>query len=222
MPLDLKKPILYLITGGRTTEASTPASKEFQSIVELVSAAVAAGIELIQIREKEISARYLFELVARSVAIRQGSATRLLVNDRADIAAAAGADGVHLTTNSLEPKIVRRFFGPRFLIGVSTHSLVEAQSACDGGADFAVVGPVFGTESKAQYGPPLGIDKLRDIAGTMAPFPILALGGISPEASGACLRAGAQGVAGISMFRDVTALKETVATIQRHVERQIN
>ena len=107
MTLNLPKPILYLITRGATTEATTPDSEEFQSILQQTSAAVTAGIQLIQIREKQLTARSLFELTAAVAAIAGGSSTRILVNDRADIAAGAGADGVHLTTRSLAPEIAR-------------------------------------------------------------------------------------------------------------------
>src|SRR5713101_2350366 len=85
MPLNLTKPILYLITGGRTTKISTPESKEFQNILELISAAVDAQVPLVQLREKNLSARFLFNLAERAAEITRGSSTRLLVNDRADI-----------------------------------------------------------------------------------------------------------------------------------------
>ena len=201
MALLLPKPILYLITRGATAEATTSASKEFQDILGQVSAAVAAGFQLIQLREKKLTARVLFELTARAAEITRGSSTRLLVNDRADVASGAGADGVHLTTRSLEAKIVRKTFGDDFLIGASTHSLAEATAARDDGADFVVLGPIFPTPSKEEYGPPLGVDRLADVAVALAPFPVLALGGISTENSRECLRAGASGIAGISLFR---------------------
>src|SRR6202171_5680589 len=125
MELNLPKPILYLITRGVTAETTTPASEEFRNILLQVSAAVAAGIQLIQIREKNLTARVLFHLTASVVAIASGSPTRILVNDRADVAAAAGADGVHLTTRSLTPSVIRKTFGSSFLVGASTHSLNE-------------------------------------------------------------------------------------------------
>jgi len=221
MTLDLTKPILYLITGGATTEFSTPGSQEFENIIELVSAAVDARIQLVQLREKELTARHLFGLAVRAAEITRGTSTRLLVNDRADIAVAAGADGVHLSARSLTPRIVRETFGRNLLIGASTHSLSEALAARDDGVDFAVFGPVFETASKAKYGTPLGIDVLAQVVRALAPFPILALGGMSEENAVDCLRTGAAGVAGISIFSDVSTLKETVATIQHHGERPI-
>jgi thiamine-phosphate pyrophosphorylase len=213
MPLLLPKPTLYLITRGATAEATTSASKEFQYILDQVSAAVAAGVHLIQLREKELTARVLFELATRAAEIRRDTPTRLLVNDRADIAASAGADGVHLTTRSLGPKIVRRTFGDGFLIGASTHSLAEATNARDRGADFVVFGPIFSTSSKDEYGPALGVQCLADVASGLAPFPVLALGGMSIETARECLCAGASGVAGITLFDAPENLSSTCAEI---------
>src|SRR5205085_1888533 len=97
----LSKPILYLITHGATSETTTPESPEFLAILQQASAAVSAGVQLIQIREKQLTGRVCFQLTAAVVSIARGSQTRVLVNDRADIAAGAGAGGVHLTTQSL-------------------------------------------------------------------------------------------------------------------------
>src|SRR5690242_11296242 len=102
MPLNLSRPILYLITRGATTEGTTPDDPEIALILNQISTAVAAGINLIQIREKQLTARVLFELVERASNLTRGTSTRLLVNDRADVAVGAGADGVHLTTQSLD------------------------------------------------------------------------------------------------------------------------
>ncbi len=219
MPLNLTKPILYLITAGLTSENSTPESKDFQNILELISAAVDARISLVQLREKHLSALRLFELANRAAQITRGSATRLLVNDRADIAAAAGADGVHLTTRSLEPGIIRDCFGENFLIGSSTHSLSEAVAARDGGADFVVFGPIFQTNSKAQYGAPIGVDALKEATKEMASYPIVALGGISALNARDCLGAGASGIAGIGLFSNPSTLQQTVDIILSEAER---
>lgn len=157
----------------------------------------------------------LYELTTRAAKITRGSATRLLVNDRADIARAAGADGVHLTTQSLEAKVVRRAFGDDFLIGVSTHTLAEAQAARDGGADFAAFGPVFDTPSKRMYGPPVGLERLREAARALSPFPLLALGGITRENAQDAMRAGASGIAAIRMLSEPQSLSEVVGVIRR-------
>jgi len=190
----LNLPITYPITSGKTTPQTISDTLRF------VQAAVEAEVVLLQIREKSLPARVLYELATRAAEITRGSKTRLLVNDRADIARAAGADGVHLTSQSLPAGVVRRTFGSEFLIGVSTHSLDEARAARDGGADFVVFGPVFDTESKRGFGAPQGLDKLRQVADELRGFPVLAIGGISLENAGACFDAGASGVAAISLF----------------------
>jgi thiamine-phosphate pyrophosphorylase len=217
MTLNLSKPILYLITRGATAETTTSKSPEFLAILQQASAAVNAGVQFIQIREKQLTARVSFELTAAVVSIARGSgtdATRVLVNDRADIAAAAGADGVHLTTNSITPDVIRKAFGAKFLIGVSTHSLIEARNACRHRADFAVFGPVFPSPSKAQYGPPLGLGKLAEAARELKAFPLLALGGVSLENVNDCLAAGASGIAGITLFGEPSTLARTVEMIK--------
>jgi thiamine-phosphate pyrophosphorylase len=204
----------YLITSGQTTPATRPGSKELQDILELVRLAAAAEIDLIQIREKNLSASLLYELARAASAITSGSATKVLVNDRADVAASAGADGVHLTTRSLPTDVVGRAFGANFIIGVSTHSEREVLAAQREGADFAVFGPVFETNSKTQYGLPLGLKTLAAVSSKVAPFPILALGGVTESLTRTCLDAGARGVAGISMFQESQRLLEIAKAIR--------
>ena len=215
MSLNLSQPILYLITPGAIAETTTSADEEFQEILHQVSAAVAGGIQLIQLREKNLTARVLFELTERVMEIVRGTSTKVLANDRADIAAGAGADGVHLTTRSLEAAVVRRTFGPHFLIGVSTHSQVEARRARDAGADFVVFGPIFPTQSKKEYGPPLGIGKLSEVAHELAPIPVLAIGGVSNDNAGECLRAGASGVAAITLFSEPETVKRNAEIVRK-------
>ena len=214
MALKLAKPITYLITSGETTAETTPSTEDFARLLKLVSAAVAARVNLIQLREKDLKARVLYELASRAVAITRGSSTRLLVNDRADIARAAGADGIHSTARSLETSVVRQSFGADLLIGVSTHSLIEARAARDDGADFAVFGPVFETASKRIYGEPVGLERLKEAAQELAPFPIIALGGVTIDNALNCLRAGAAGIAGISLFKQDNALRRVVRLVQ--------
>jgi thiamine-phosphate pyrophosphorylase len=218
MTLNLPRPILYLITRGATTETTTPDSEEFREVVLQASAAVTAGIQLIQIREKRLPARVLFELTRAVVATARGSSTKVLINNLADIAASAGADGVHLTTSSLTPDVIRKTFGPKFLIGASTHSADEARDAFQRGADFAVFGPIFRTPSKAEYGPPLGVGQLRDAARELTSLPLIALGGVSVGRVNDCLRAGAAGVAGITLFSKPEDLAITVAMIRNYAQ----
>ncbi len=210
----LQKPISYLITSGQTTAATTSSSKDFRRILQLITAAVAAKIDLIQVREKALTTKVLYELARSAAEITRSSATKLLVNDRADVAAAAGADGVHLTTQSLPAPVVRQSFGNDFLIGVSTHSLDEARVACDAGADFAVFGSVFETPSKARYGPPGGLERLKHVCSELKPFPILAIGGVTEENFADCLHAGAQGIAAIRMFDEPQRLPSILEKIR--------
>jgi len=218
MPKNLSPPILYLITLGATTETTSPQSPEFQDILIQIRAAAAAQIDLVQIREKRLTARVLFELTERAVELTHASSTRILVNDRADIASGAGAHGVHLTTQSLAVAVIRKSFAQNFLIGASTHSWEEAQLAYEQGADFIVFGPIFSTKSKEQFGPPLGLEKLSDVCGNLDPFPVLALGGVSEVAARQCFEAGASGVAGISLFSEPAALASVAAAIRKCAE----
>ena len=218
MPLDLHslhRPLIYLITSGKTTARTTPVTEDFSSILQLVQAAVAAQIDLVQIREKNLSASVLYQLATTAAGITKGSASKLLINDRSDIAAAAGADGAHLTTTSLPTNIVRQAFGDNFLIGVSTHSLDEATLARRGGADFVVFGPVFETASKQEYGEPQGLTSLAGVCAELSPFPVLALGGVARGNVADCIRAGARGVAAISMLQQPDRLADIADGIRR-------
>ena len=199
--LDLQPPIIYQITSGTTTAQTTSNDPQFLNILRSVQVAVDTGVSLFQIREKVLSARVLYELTSRAAEITRGSSTRLLVNDRSDIARAAGADGVHLTGQSLPASVVREICGLEFLIGVSTHSLEEVLAAGDQGADFVVFGPVFATESKLAFGAPQGLEKLRAVSSEAGSIPVLAIGGVSLENMESCLEAGAHGVAAIRMFQ---------------------
>ena len=147
--------------------------------------------------------RVLYDLTVLAAEITRGTATSLLVNDRVDIARAAGADGVHLTSQSLPADVVRKICGPEFLIGVSTHSLAEARAAQHAGADFVVFGPIFDTESKRAFGEPQRLDKLREVTSDLGEFPVIAIGGITRDNRASCIAAGASGIAGISMFESL-------------------
>jgi thiamine-phosphate pyrophosphorylase len=217
MPLKLPLPIIYPITSGATTSQTTPDDPQFSEILRLVRAAVDTDVPLFQIREKSLPARVLFELMARAAEITHGSRTRLLVNDRADIARAAGADGVHLTTQSLPVEVVRNICGAEFLIGVSTHSLDEARAAHVAGADFVVFGPVFETESKKSYGEPQGLDKLRDVTRALGEFPVVAIGGITLENVDECFQAGVRGVAAIRLLNNTENIASIVETIRDRI-----
>jgi thiamine-phosphate pyrophosphorylase len=220
MTLNLQGPIVYLITSGETKPTQAAAPEGFSAVLTLVEAAVAAKVNLVQLREKNLSARALYKLTCQAAAVTRSSETRLLVNDRADIARAAGADGVHLTTRSIETAVVRRTFGADFLIGVSTHSFEEAAKARESGADFAVFGPVFDTVSKRLYGEPLGLKSLKQAAAGVRPFPLVALGGVTVQNASACFRAGASGIAAIRLLSDPQKLTDIVDQLRAAVLKQ--
>jgi thiamine-phosphate pyrophosphorylase len=177
-----------------------------------MSEALSAGVDMIQIRERDLSTRELFSLAEQVADIAPCANMSLLINDRADVAASLGC-GVHLTTRSLPSGVVRGAFGPEMLIGVSTHNLKEARKAETGGADFIVFGPVFDTESKRAYGPPVGLGPLRAVA-ARSRIPVLALGGISATNFQDALAAGAAGVAGISLFTEADDLNGLVCRMK--------
>lgn len=206
MSLDPARPILYLITTGEATPANFDVAR--RRILDIVSVAVAEKIPLIQIREKSLTAKLLFELTFDVVEITNATRTRVLVNDRADIAAAAGADGVHLTSRSLSAEVIRKTFGGEFIIGVSTHNLDEAKAAATGGSDFIVFGPVFDTPDK---GAAVGLMALNDICDKLKPFPVIALGGIDRGNYGSVLNAGAAGLAAIRSLNDQESLRAIVS-----------
>lgn len=164
----------------------------------------AAGIDAVQIREKDLDDRSLWETV-RSARALLPPTTRLLVNGRADIARAAGASGVHLPADGVPPAALRRRFGPEILIGVSTHRLEEVERARDAGADYATFGPVWETPGK---GPPTGAAALARAAATG--LPVYALGGVTIPRFGEVAAAGAAGVAAIRLFQRPSELREAV------------
>ena len=170
-----------------------------EALLEAIMRNVAAGIDWIQIREKDLSARDLFGLVQCVRAFHSG-ATKILVNTRVDIALAAGAAGAHLPSGSPPPRRWRAITPPDFLIGVSCHILDEARAAEQEGADYVLFGPVFAPRSKSPDLPPRGLDQLAEAARAVG-IPVLALGGITRENKSQCASAGAAGVAAISLFQ---------------------
>lgn len=181
-------------------------------LIEFANRAVTAGVDMVQIRERDLSARDVLFVTESIAASAHRTGARVLVNDRVDVAASAGV-GVHLTARSLTAEVVRAGFGPDTLVGVSTHSFDDVRAAEQGGADFVVFGPVFETASKKEYGEPVGVDALRRVA-TRLSIPVLALGGITLSNFREALDAGAAGVAGISMFTEAQDLGGLVATIK--------
>jgi thiamine-phosphate pyrophosphorylase len=207
------RPMIYLIT-DRTILRSAGDDTELDALIRFIERAVKAGVDLIQIRERDLSARQLFHLASEAEKIARSEGAMTLVNDRADIAASVGA-GVHLTTRSMRAEIVRKAFGTKMLIGASTHNLEEAEAAEGGGADFVVFGPVFETESKKVYGPPAGLESLKAVASLLS-IPVLALGGIKTTNFKQALDAGAAGIAAISLFAQATNLSGIVEEIKSY------
>lgn len=163
-----------------------------EALLESIRRNVDRGVEMIQIREKDLPARDLTDLVRRAVA----TGGTILVNGRADVALACGASGVHLPSNSLPAMALRPVVPRGFLIGISCHDWSDMDDA----ADFAVFGPVFDTPSKKQYGPPQGMEKLSEFC-RRSPIPVYALGGVTDGNAAACVAAGAAGIAGITLFQ---------------------
>jgi len=171
-----------------------------EPLVACVARQLEAGVDFLQVREKDLPDRELLALARGILALENPKGTRVLINSRADIALAAGAHGVHLPADSLPVNELRRIVPQGFVIGVSCHTLSELETADGEGADFAVYGPVYAPRSKASFGPPLGLEALAVACGRVR-LPVLALGGITEESIPSILAAGAAGFAAISLFQ---------------------
>ena len=200
-----KRPVIYLITEGKATTENF--SKNSVEILNIIRVAVESKIQLVQIREKNIPAKLVCELVSEAITITRNTETKVLVNDRADIAQAANADGVHLTSQSLTTEIIRQYFPKNFIAGVSAHTFEEANLAQEQGADFVTFSPVFKTPSKEKYGEPQGLEKLRAVCERMGSFPVIALGGIDASNFKNVLEIGASGFAAIRFLNDIENLR---------------
>ena len=168
-----------------------------RDLCAVVEEALEGGIRAVQLREKDLSSRDLYELAVamRKLTVRHGA--RLVINDRTDIALAVNADGVHLGDAGLPIHLARQILGEKKLIGASCHDRSSAMTAQEAGADFITYGPVFYTPSKALYGQPVGIDSLEGVT-RLLEIPVFALGGISSGNARAAVAAGAHGIALIS------------------------
>ncbi len=174
------------------------------SELELAETLAVSGVELIQYRNKTASSRQFFEISRQLTSALAPRRVRLIVNDRADIALAGGADGVHLAANSLSVDVIRRSFPHGFIIGVSTHTLEQVAKSSADEADFAVFGPVFETPGKDMQ---QGLEKLSEVCERLRHFPILALGGVDKSNVASVLEAGAVGMAAIRSLNDSTSLR---------------
>lgn len=194
-----------------------PTTLRALSLRDSIRRAAAAGADWIQIREKDLEARSLVELVRFAAAETRGTPGRVLVNDRLDVALAAAAAGVHLGEKSLPLEIVagwRRSAGRSdFLIGASCHSLESARAVERGGAYYIFFGPVFASPSKAAFGAPQGIERLRQVCAAVE-IPVLAIGGVNLDNAGECIAAGAAGIAAIRLFQEVADPAELAARLK--------
>jgi thiamine-phosphate pyrophosphorylase len=209
------------VTDGRAFPSAAISSDSPSSTTiplhDSIRRAAEAGVGWIQIREKDLDARALLKLTRFAVAETRAAAALVLVNDRLDVALAANAGGVHLGEKSMALETVaewRRSSGRLdFLIGVSCHSLEPARAAERNGADYIFFGPVFATPSKAAFGAPQGIERLREVCAAIA-IPVLAIGGVNLENARECIAAGAAGVAAIRMFQDSADTAELGARLK--------
>lgn len=224
MPIERNNPIVCYVTRRKSLACPEPA----ETVREKIREAVRAGADWVQIREKDMAGAALLALAreaiaaAREEAARTGGAraARVIVNDRLDVAMAAGAGGVHLGGESLPVSAVGAWrragnLPTEFLIGASCHSVEAAAEAGTGGADYIFFGPVFESPEKLRFGPPQGLEKLREICGAVR-IPVIAIGGVDAQNAEDCLRAGAAGIAAIRMFQDASSeneLREIIARV---------
>jgi thiamine-phosphate pyrophosphorylase len=223
------------------TDRKALASPDAASLLTVERRAIAAGINWIQIREKDLPARALAALAREAVAAARGSATRILINGRLDVALAACAGGVHLGGDALPlaevaawcAKNVPQFAAaPRddqdaglkagaaaFLLGASCHSLAEAQAAERDGAHYIIFGPVYSTPSKIQFGAPQGLARLKEVCRAVK-IPVLAIGGITLGNAHECLHAGAAGIAAIRLFQESADFEKVVTGLRQALSSQ--
>jgi thiamine-phosphate pyrophosphorylase len=226
--IDREIPILCYVTDRR----SLP--REATDLVEKIGGIAAAGVDWVQIREKDLPGRELAALTRKAIARR--SASRIIVNDRLDVAITESAGGVHLGETSLPVADVAKWVNRSdsgvvvsddgaasqfpvaasgdFLIGASCHSLEGAKAAVRDGADYIFFGPVFATPSKAKFGEPQGVKNLAAVCGAVA-VSVIAIGGITLGNAGECIAAGAAGIAAIRLFQDAADPGQVVSTLKK-------
>ena len=192
-------PRLYALT-----DASAP-----HSLLEQVREYAYAGVRIIQVRDKLASSRALYETVVAALEITRPRGVRLIVNDRVDIALAAGADGVHVGQDDLPAEAAREILGPLAIIGISSHSLAQARLAAEQPVDYVAFGPIFATTTKANPDPVVGLEGLAAVRAVIE-LPLIAIGGITLEKAPAVFAAGADSVAVVSDLRAGASVGERV------------
>lgn len=202
------RPILCLVTDRRLGQGPLP---------ERVAAAVAGGVDWVQIREKDLDGEPLAELVEAIRRALGGAPARILVNRRLDVALATGADGVHLGWDGVEPADARALLGPGRLVGVSTHGVEEARGAArDPAVDYLQIAPVLPPRSKPPGRKPLGLGVLERLRG--AGCPVLAQGGLDAGTAAAAIAAGAAGVAVTGAVLGAADPREAAARLRRRLD----
>jgi thiamine-phosphate pyrophosphorylase len=190
-------PFVCLITEGKTTIDNYESQRS--AFTSAIREAVSDGVNMVQLRERDLPGRHLFGLARDVVEVLKDTDALVLINDRIDVALAAGADGVHLRESSLDPAVVRSVFPRNLVIGASTHSVEGARAAASAGADFVFFGPVFDSPGK---GKAVGVGALREVCLAVGDFPVIALGGIDSTNVDRVLGSGAAGVAGIRSMHE--------------------
>jgi thiamine-phosphate pyrophosphorylase len=222
LPAKSERPLLCYVTDRRSLPLSTSADANLL-LLDNVERTAAAGVDWIQLREKDYSGKEWMDLVREALrrVSSTGSATRILVNDRMDVALACGAGGVHLSESGIpvaEACHLRSdFFSKRgekedFLIGASCHTIGSALGAERAGADYIYFSPIFKTPSKATFGPPQGLERLSQICRAVQ-IPVLAIGGIGAQNATSCMQAGAAGIGAIRLFQESAGLPEIIRSL---------
>jgi len=220
-----RAPILCYVTDRKRLGSED--DDNIEALLKRVAIAAAAGVDWIQIREKDLSGKELSSFIraafaqTKQINERDGTLTRIIVNDRLDVALSEGTGGVHLGERSLPVQNVRDWLAARsdvagrdkFLVGVSCHSVQGAVNAARAGADYIFFGPVFATPSKAQFGAPQGLQRLAEVCSSVT-IPVLAIGGISVDNASDCFAAGAGGIAAIRLFQDAENLAALVSDLR--------
>jgi thiamine-phosphate pyrophosphorylase len=216
-------PILCYVTDRRAFSKGHELDAR-EALLPKIQEAAAAGVDWIQVREKDLSGKECaaltstaIERVARRSTSKQGT-TLILVNDRLDVALSQATGGVHLGENSLPVEKARKLADSRirpqdFLIGASCHSVQAATAAAKGGANYIFFGPVFVTPSKAAYGAPQGLARLAEVCRAVS-LPVVAIGGITLDNAAPCLAAGSSGIAAIRLFQDAQDLLSLVKKLR--------
>ncbi|RME69234.1 MAG: thiamine phosphate synthase, partial [Nitrospirae bacterium] len=194
---------LYLITDRHRTK---------NDLFNAVEEAMKEGLKAVQLREKDLPVRERLRWAYRMKEIVDRYSGMLFVNDRVDIAVSVGAQGVHLTKDSLPVAVVRRHW-PGLLVGYSAHSLDEALQAEAEGAHFVTFSPVFETSSKPDL-KPQGLEKLKELC-TALKIPVFALGGITPDNAGDVINSGAHGIAVVSAILGSANVREATKSFER-------